>query len=387
MVIIKLFFWISSFLIFYSLVGYPISLLILSKIITKRKDNSDISLRPYVSIIVPAHNEENIIEQKLNNLISLNYPKELMEIIIASDNSTDRTNEIVEKFIENHREYNISLYKVNRRLGKTNAQNEAAKVAKGEILVFTDANAMLDKDAIIHLVSSFTSEDIIYVTGRLKYINSFSSLSSEAESRYWDYELFMRKVESDIKTITAGNGAIYAIRKSDYVDFPPIMSHDSAMPLYAALNNKRAVYNEKAVAYEKAGETSQDEFKRKVRMFRNILSALFGTPQKYNIFKYGWFSYFYFCHRTLRYGLFILHIISFTSNALLIKESIFYSLMFLMQCIFYLLAICKKIFGFKNRIFYYPYYYCMTLVAQLIGAINQITGKSKPFWDKAESTR
>jgi len=187
--------------------------------------------------------------------------------------------------------------------------------------------------------------------------------------------------------LTINNGAIYAIRKSDYVYFPPIKCHDSAMPLYAALNNKRAVYNEKAVAYEKAGETSQDEFKRKVRMFRNILTTLFGTPQKYNIFKYGWFSYFYFCHRTLRYGLFILHIICFTSNALLIKESVFYSFMFLMQCIFYLLAICKKIFGFKNRIFYYPYYYCMTLVAQLIGAINQITGKSKPFWDKAESTR
>jgi len=122
-------------------------------------------------------------------------------------------------------------------------------------------------------------------------------------------------------------------------------------------------------------------------MFRNILDALFGEPQKYNIFKYGWFSYFYFGHRTLRYSLFILHIVCFVSNALLIKESVFYSWLFFMQCIFYLLAICKKMFGFKNKIFYYPYYYSMTLAAQLIGTINQITGKSKPFWEKAESTR
>lgn len=386
MVIIKVFFWLSAFLIFYAFVGYPLSLLLIKKFI-KKNMNIDTSLRPYVSIIVPAHNEEKVIEQKLKNLISLNYPRELLEIIIASDNSTDRTNEIVEKFMEENKDYNIVLYKANKRLGKTNVQNEAVKIAKGEILVFSDANSMLDKDAVIHLVSSFTSEDIIYVTGKLKYVNSLENPTSEAESRYWNFDLFMRKIESDIKTITAGNGAIHAIRKSEYVDFDPILSHDYAMPLHAGVNNKRAIYNPNAIAYEKAGEASRDEFKRKVRMFRAILYAIFGTPKKYNIFKYGWFSYFYFGHRTLRYSLFILHIVCFISNALLIKENTFYSLMFLMQCIFYLLAICKKIFGFKNKIFYYPYYYSITLLAQLIGAINQLTGKSKPFWEKAESTR
>lgn len=387
MLVLKVSFWASVFLIFYSLIGYPISLLILNKMIKKRKENRDISYRPHVSIIVPVHNEEKIIEQKLNNLISLNYPKELMEIIIASDNSTDRTDEIVEKFIENHRDYSISLFKVNRRLGKTNAQNEAVRVAKGEILVFTDANAMLDKDAIIHLVSSFTSDEIIYVTGRLKYVNNFSTLSSEAENVYWNYDLLMRKIESDIKTITAGNGAIYAIRKSDYVEFPSIMCHDSAMPLYAALNHKRAIFNEKAIAYEKAGETTKDEFKRKVRMFRCILTMIFGFPKVYNIFKYGWFTYFYFCHRTLRYSLFLLHILCFITNLFLLKEGIFYILTLTAQCLFYILALLGKYCFKKSKAFYYPYYYSMTIVAQLVGAINQITGKSKPFWDKAESTR
>ncbi|MDD3841067.1 MAG: glycosyltransferase family 2 protein, partial [Clostridia bacterium] len=369
------------------LIGYPLSLIVLNKVVKNKKDVVDMSLRPYVSIIIPAHNEEKVIEQKLNNLINLNYPRELIEIIVASDNSTDKTNEIVENFIEKNREYDIILYNVNKRQGKTNAQNEAVKTARGEILVFSDANAMLDKDSIIHLVSSFTSDDIIYVTGRLKYVNSFENISSQAETSYWNYDLFMRKVESDIKTITAGNGAIYAIRKKDYVDFDPIRCHDSAVPLHAGINNKRAVYNEKAVAYEKAGETSQDEFKRKVRMFRGILTSIFGNSKKYNILKYGWFSYFYFGHRTLRYSLFILHIVYFVSNAFLIKQSSFYTSIFLVQCIFYLLAMSGKIFGFKNKLSYYPYYYCMTLVAQLFGAINQLTGKSKPFWEKAETTR
>lgn len=383
----KVLFWTSVFLIFYAFIGYPMSLFLINNIIKKKNVNIDPTLRPFVSIIIPVYNEKSVIEQKLKNLISLNYPKELIEIIVASDNSTDGTDEIVENFISNNKDYSILLYRVNKRQGKTNAQNEAVRIAKGEILVFSDANAMLDKDSIIHLVSSFTSDDIIYVTGRLKYVNSLENASSEAENRYWNYDLFMRKIESDIKTITAGNGAIYAIRKSEYVDFDPIRCHDSAMPLYAGINNKRAIYNPKVVAYEKAGKTSQDEFKRKVRMFRNILTSIFGTPQKYNIFKYGWFSYFYFGHRTLRYSLFILHTVCFASNAFLVKENIFYGLTFTMQCIFYLLAICKKVFGFKNKIFYYPYYYTMTLAAQLIGAINQITGKSKPFWEKAETTR
>lgn len=387
MIVFKVIFWLSIFCIYYSFIGYPLSLILINKLVKKKGFDIDTSLRPFVSIIVPAHNEEKIIEKKLNNLINLNYPKELMEIIIASDNSTDKTNEIVEKFIEENKEYNIILYKVNKRQGKTNAQNEAVKIAKGEILIFSDANAMLDRDSVIHLVSSFTSEDVVYVTGQLKYVNSLENPSSEAENRYWNYDLFIRKLESDIKTITAGNGAIYAIKRSEYVYFDPIRCHDSAMPLYAGLNNKRALYNPRAIAYEKAGATSQDEFKRKVRMFRNILTSLFKHPAKYNIFKYGWFSYFYFGHRTLRYSLFILHILLFISNILLIRENIFYNLIFVIQCIFYLLAICKKVFGLKNIIFYYPYYYSMTIVAQLYGAINQLTGKSKPFWEKAESTR
>lgn len=387
MIIIKILFWLSAFLIFHTLIGYPASLFIISKIVRKKEEKKDISLKPYVSVIVPAHNEEKVIEKKLENLINLNYPKELMEIIIASDYSTDNTNNIVKKFIENNKDYDIKLYIVNKRQGKTNAQNEAVKIAKGEILVFTDANSFLERDAINHLTSSFTNEDIIYVTGKLVYKNSLENIASSAEDTYWNYDLFMRKFESDIKTITAGNGAIYAIRRSEYIDFDPIECHDSAMPLYAGVNNKRAIFNPKAIAYEKAGENYEDEFKRKVRMFRNILNHIFGTPKKYNIFEHGWFSYFYFSHRTLRYSLFILHICLFICNLLLIRVNYLYTIIFILQVFFYFLALIESIFKTNKIFFAYPYYYTMTLAAQLVGAKNQITGKSKPFWEKAESTR
>lgn len=388
MLVFEIILWTSIFLIFYSFIGYPFSLFILDKVIKEKKNKVDTDLRPSVSIIIPAHNEEKVIGRKLENLISLNYPKELVEIIIASDNSTDRTNEIVESFKKtNSKSNNVILYKVNKRQGKTNAQNEAVKIAKGEILVFSDANAILNQDSIIHLVSSFTSDDIVYVTGKLNYVNSLDHISSETENNYWNYDLFMRKIESDIKTITAGNGAIYAIRKNEYIDFDPIRAHDAAMPLYAALNGKRAVYNENAIANEKAGQTSGDEFKRKVRMFRNIVNYIFKPPSKYNVFKFGWFSYFYFGHRTLRLSLFIFHIVCFISNLVMVGEGPLYFTMLILQCLFYLMALSHKYFGFKHKLFYYPYYYSMTLVAQLFGAVNQLTGRSKPFWEKAESTR
>jgi cellulose synthase/poly-beta-1,6-N-acetylglucosamine synthase-like glycosyltransferase len=159
------------------------------------------------------------------------------------------------------------------------------------------------------------------------------------------------------------------------------------MPLHAGTNRKRAVYNEMAIAFEKAGETSKDEFKRKIRMSRGILDTLFKNFGKYNVFKHGWFSYFYFGHRTLRYSLFLLHIIVFISNILIIRTSTFYCITMTCQVVFYLFALIGKSKIIKGKIFYYTYYYCMTITAQLIGAINQITGKSKPFWEKAESTR
>ena len=163
-------FFLSVLLIFHTLIGYPLSLMLVDRFAKKPPLRRDLSLRPTVTVIVPAHNEEKTIRAKLENLIGLNYPRELLEVIVASDNSTDRTNEIVASFASEHSDYDIKLYVVMERKGKTNAQNEAVRIAAGEILVFSDANAMLHRDAVTHLVSSFTEEDIIYVTGKLVYI-------------------------------------------------------------------------------------------------------------------------------------------------------------------------------------------------------------------------
>lgn len=383
----EILFFTSSFIVFWAMIGYPLSIRFIEGILKVKKLKKDFSLQPTVTVMIVAHNEEKVILEKLNNVILLDYPKERLEFLIASDNSTDRTNEIVRKFISEYPEMNIRLFEVKVRKGKTNAQNEAQKTVKTEYLVMTDANSMLDGQSIKELMSAFTSDDIAYVAGRLKIINEDSSSVSNAEANYWDKELRIREIESNIQTITAGNGALYACRNSDYVDFNPINSHDSSMPLYFGLQSKRAIANHDAIAYEKAGEVIEDEFKRKVRMNRDILKHILPDIKILNILKYKWFSYFYFGHRTCRYLLWIAHLIVFISNIMLANSSWFYSFLLTMQIMFYLLASLQSFLKIRNRYLNLSYYYTMTIFAQWVGVYRIVTGKAKPFWEKAESTR
>ncbi|WP_330927528.1 glycosyltransferase family 2 protein [Enterococcus sp. BWB1-3] len=373
-------------LIVYTMVGYPLLLLILDKIIPHKSINFNNSYFPSVSIIIPAHNEEKVVEKKIRNLLCLEYPKEKLEIIVASDNSTDTTENIVESLINEFPD-RIILYRVKERKGKTNAQDEAVNIAKGEVLVMTDANSMLKRNAVKELVLYLSDISVGYVAGQLIYANDETSATSQSESAYWNLDMKMRQVESDIGSITAGNGSIYAIRKKEYIRINPIYSHDSIFPPKFVLMHKRAVYNPDAIAYEKAGENDSDEFQRKVRMSRKIIAINFVDFNKYNIFKYGWFSFFYFSHRACRNNLYLFHSLFYIISwmACIQTQYTWILLLIVAQTVFYLSAyILRKS---RKNFLRLPYYYCLTIAAQFLGAFKELTGKSKPFWEKAESTR
>ncbi len=175
--IIKAILWICLFGIFWAMVGYPLCLIVISKIF--KKDNiKDYCYEPTVTVMVVAHNEEKIIREKLENIIALDYPRDKIDFLIASDNSTDKTNEIVSQFIHEHPEYKISIHQTVEHKGKTNAQNEAQKKVNSEILIMTDANSMMQRDCVRELVSSFSDENILYVSGRLAYINTENSTAN-----------------------------------------------------------------------------------------------------------------------------------------------------------------------------------------------------------------
>jgi hypothetical protein len=159
------------------------------------------------------------------------------------------------------------------------------------------------------------------------------------------------------------------------------------MPTFYALEGKRAIANHDAIAYEKAGEVIEDEFGRKVRMNRVLLEHILPDIRILNVFKYKWFSYFYFGHRTCRYLLWISHLLLLVSSALLIRESWIYSVAFLGQTLFYLLALLRAVTKSENKYLTLIYYYTVTIIAQWVGVYRIITGKAKPFWEKAESTR
>lgn len=387
MLIVIAIFWIAVFIVFWAMIGYPISLVILNKLL-KKKNQKDNSYEPTVTIMVVAHNEEKVIEEKLENIVSMDYAKEKIDYIIASDYSTDRTDEIVEQFIAAHPEKRIRIHKSINHFGKTNAQNETQKLCTSEILIMTDANAIFNRNAVRELISSFSDQSIAYVSGQLRYMNAANNETANSEGFYWKMDLMCRQIESEIQTITAGNGAIYAVRNADYRIIPPIECHDSSFPVIYALEKKRAIYNPDAIAYEKAGEIDEDEFKRKVRMNRIILRGIMPDIRILNVFRYGWFSYFYFGHRTCRYLLWIMHLFALASNIILsIFGGLFWKILMCMQLLFYLTAIIGWCTKSTNRLVRIVSYYCMTVVAQWKGVINIVTGKSKPIWEKAESTR
>ena len=387
MLALKIVWWVAVFVIFWAMIGYPASLVILNKLFKKR-NKKDTSYEPTVTIMVVAHNEEKVIREKLQNLLDTDYPVDKLEFLIASDFSTDKTDEIVESFIAAHPERKIRIHKSVNHYGKTNAQNETQELCNTEILVMTDANAMFEPNAVRELVSYFTDSSIAYVSGQLRYMNTEGNKTANSEGFYWKLDLMCRNIESRFQTITAGNGAIYAVRNKDYEKIPPIECHDSSFPIVYALEKKRAIYNPEAIAYEKAGEVNEDEFKRKVRMNRIILRGICPDIRVFNVFSYHWFSYFYFGHRTCRYLLWLMHLLAFVINIpIAIMGGLFWKVTLAAQVLFYLIALLGWITKSGNKIVKIVSYYCMTVMAQWKGVINVVTGKSKPVWEKADSTR
>lgn len=385
---IMIYIWfICAFIIIWAMIGYPLFLQIIDRVIKAPSIKKDYEYMPTVTILVVAHNEEKVIKDKLENLININYPQELFSIIVTSDFSTDNTNNFVEDFINSHNDFNIRLHKTIKHGGKTNAQNEALKLIDSELVIMTDANCFFDTNAVREIVACFHDKSIKYVCGSTIYINSNENRTADSETTYWDMDSKCRDIESRIQTITAGDGNLYACRTSEYIEVPLIECHDSSFPVLFALEGGRALYDLSAKAYEKAGENDHDEYKRKVRMNRNLFHNILPSVKILNIFKYKWFTVFWIGHRSCRYLLWIAHLLLVVNSAALAKCNIFWMITFIAQILFYLAAIGGIIFKSTNKFIKLTSYYFITVISQWHGAYNIVTGKSKPTWAKAESTR
>jgi cellulose synthase/poly-beta-1,6-N-acetylglucosamine synthase-like glycosyltransferase len=238
-------------------VGYPLAAGLLAKTRRKRVEKADIS--PSVALVVAAHNEEAVIAERLENALHLDYPRERLEIIVALDGSSDGTREIVTRFVHE----GVRLLELPRG-GKTAAQNAAATATTAEVLAFSDANALWEPEALRHLVSNLADPEVGYVCGQLRLEDVADGDSREG--LYWRYELWLREQESACGSITAGNGAIYALPRSGFLELEEGSSHDLGLPFRLRRRGLRSVYEPAAVAHERALATTHAERRRKVRM-------------------------------------------------------------------------------------------------------------------------
>lgn len=377
-------FYLLLFLILWSYMLYPLFMLLLLKLGKERREKKIKNFTyPTVTLVITAHNEESVIKERIENALRLDYPVNKLQIIVASDFSTDKTNEIVESY----KSKGVELYTAKQRKGKANAQNEVCETITTEIIAFSDANSMWKTDALKCLISNFEDAMVGYVSGKLQYVNTDANGTALSEGLYWKYELLLRKLESNLKSITAGNGAIYAIRRECYEPINILYSHDFELPSMVVAKGYNAIYNDLAIAQEKAGETSLDEYKRKVRMLGRTWHKILRNLNLFNPFKIGvMYMLFMLSHRLLRYASGLLQILLFLVNLTLLKNGILFQFLFLLQIVFYTLSILGYYFS-KNKLLYICYYFNLFQIASLVGLYKAITNQVKPFWESPQTTR
>ena len=361
-------FWGSLGALAWTHVGYPAAAALAARVRPRpvRKGGS----LPRVTVIVAAHDEESVIERRLENLLALDYPPELVEVVVASDASSDGTEALVEAVAA--REPRVRLVRAPRG-GKVAAQDLAVRETTGDVVAFSDANAVWAAPALRKLVRNFADPEVAYVCGQLRLE---APDGTNREGAYWRYELWLRESESALGSITGGNGSIYAVRREDYVDVDPRFGHDLSFPYLMVQRGRRAVYEPEAVAFEKPSRDIEDEYRRKVRMFEHcwLIVAegrmLEGLDPVYLAEMVS--------HRLLRYGSGLLHLALLGSSVALAPRGRVYALALAGQVAFLGLAAARP--GL-------PRYYTLVTWATVEALAGYLRRGVPAVWEKAEGTR
>jgi cellulose synthase/poly-beta-1,6-N-acetylglucosamine synthase-like glycosyltransferase len=361
-------FWGSFGALAWTHAGYPVFVACLAHIRGRPVRGSDIT--PAVSLIVAAHDEEQVIVQRLENLLALDYPPEKLEIVVVSDGSTDRTDELVEAVAARTRR--VRLLRVARG-GKVAAQNFAVRASAGDIVAFSDANTVWRADALRKLVRSFADPDVGYVCGDHSYE---PTTGTNREGVYARFEAWLRTNESRIGSITAGVGPIYAVRRDDYVDLDPRFGHDLALPYVLVRRGRRAVVEPEAIAWEKPAHDIEDEYRRKIRMFEHcwLIVSRGGMLRR----AHGLYLLQLVSHRYLRYASGILHLTLFASSVRARRAGRIYRATLGAQIA--LLAAAAARPGLAR-------YYVLVTWATIPGLVNYLVGGVSPVWEKAAGSR
>lgn len=341
-------FWASFFLIFYAYFGYLVLSILLGALFKIRRKKQEYF--PTVSLIIPCYNEEKVIREKLRNILSLDYPQDKLQVLIASE-SNDATDTIVSEYAKS----NIRLYQYDGRRGKTVILYETITRAEGEILVFSDANILLKNDCIKKITSNFYDQSVGAVTGILTITNAEVSSISWGESLYRKYETVLRKANGESGRVLNPDGAIFAIRKELYFPLSPERGDDFELVVRVLLNNKYSVMEPEAVSYETASITPEAEIKRKIRMVSWFLKSTVILLKEMLLKRRLDLVFQVISHKILRWFSPYFFISFFISNCLITGQGAFYRWILLIQILFYLtgassLYICETLGKDKNPV-------------------------------------
>jgi cellulose synthase/poly-beta-1,6-N-acetylglucosamine synthase-like glycosyltransferase len=378
--------WLLAALAVYVYMGYP-ALLLAMRGLARDHTTTNLAFTPPTSLVIPAHNEQCAIAEKLLNAFALDYPPEAIEIIVASDGSTDGTNAVVARFASR----GLKLLPIKENRGKSAAQNAAVARAKGDILLFTDANAMLRPDALLKLVRNFADEKVGCVVGKVTYGNNAQTSVSQGEGFYWRYELLLRRLESRLGNLAMGSGPIMALRRELFQPLDPDVGEDFVLPIQVAMKGFRVVYEPQAISEEILFQnTPATMFSSKVRIITKDLRGLWLCRGILNPLRYPLYSWGLISHKLLRWLVPYFLIVLSATNLLLLHHP-FYRFTLAAQLACYALGGLGYLWqrsGCKPpRMLGIPFSFCLVNAAAAVGVARFLMGRKSGSWIPVREVR
>jgi biofilm PGA synthesis N-glycosyltransferase PgaC len=380
-------FWLGAFLILYNYIGYGLLIALLAAIrsrITKTRTYAEAGL-PEVSLIIAAYNEEEVIAAKIHNCRQLEYPSDRLHVVFVTDGSTDASPDMIK------REAGIQLMHHPARLGKTAAINRAMESVRSPIVIFSDANTLLNPEAVTNIVRHYQDPRVGGVAGEKKVIGSQAEGGTgSGEGLYWKYESLLKKLDASFWTVVGAAGELFSVRKSLYEPLDSgIILDDFVISLKIAAKGYRVAYEPDAYAMEAPSSNIVEEQKRKIRICAGGFQAMILLHQLLNIFRYPSLSFQYISHRVLRWTLTPLFLpVVFLANLVLVagNSGNLYVAIFLLQLLFYFSALAGLLLTqnhIRSRIFYVPYYFLFMNYSVYLGFFRFLQGRQSAIWEKA----
>ncbi|HEY1939445.1 MAG TPA: glycosyltransferase family 2 protein [Candidatus Angelobacter sp.] len=376
-------FWLTAFLLFYVYAGYPLLLAVIGLFVRRRRPEPGYA--PRISVLIAAYNEEEAIERKIQQTLALEYPADKIQVIVLSDCSTDRTDEIVKAFPDNR----VRLVRMPERRGKTYAQNYGVKEVTGDVVVFSDATAIYQSKALVFLACNYQDACVGAVSGRYQYFDpgeqSPTGLGSKA---FWNYENLIKTLQSRIHTITGCCGCIYSVRKTAYTELPADIISDLVQPLQAIRKGYRVVFEDRALAYEETTQSTAEEFSMRVRVVTRAMRGLLSVPDLLQPWKFAWPAFQLWSHKIMRWMVPLFLIALLGANFMLVDFS-FYRLVLAAQLAFYAAAILNMLIPLHRqwKPLGIPLFFCTLNAAALVSMIEICRGRKYVTWQTVRARR